>query len=107
MHVKLLQNLEASLLISLFFSIMIPKSSKTLFESVFDGGITVCCHGVRFSFSEWNHKFKKETFTLLLCKHDLVLLHPQKAEQQESQYSDKINAPSLCPFTQMQCCSNT
>lgn len=25
----------------------------------------------------------------------------------ESQYSDKINAPSVCPFPQMQCSSNT
>lgn len=50
---KPLQNQDASLLISLFFLIMIPKSSKALFESIFDGGITVCCHGVRFSFSEW------------------------------------------------------
>lgn len=89
MLVNVKKNLEASLLISLFFLIIImPKSSRALFVSVFDGGITMCCHGVRFSFSGQNHAFKKETFTLLLCKHYIVLLHPQKVAQQ---YCKKVN----------------
>lgn len=82
------KKMEGSLLISLFFLIMIPKSSRALFVSIFDGGITMCCHGVGFSFSGQSHTFKKETLTLLLCKHHVVLLHPQKVAQQ---YCKKVN----------------
>lgn len=83
-----IKKLEERLLIYLFFLIMTPKSSRILFVSIFDGEITMCCHGVRFSFSGKNHAFKKETFTLLLCKHYIVLLHPQKVAQQ---YCKKVN----------------
>lgn len=67
---------------------MIPKSSKALLRVYLMEESLCVAMVLGFSFSEWNHAFKKETFTLLLCKHELVLLHPQKAEQQ---YCKKVN----------------